>query len=292
MASKTGLAGSSMIVSSDPERVEAETGDPVSHEQGTEQQRTTTFGSELPASTLLGVWAHPDDESYLSAALMSRVAGAGGRVVVATATRGEQGGPGDDSRRVAELRERELRMALHHLGVGELRVLGHADGRCSSEDAARATRTITDLIDEVRPDVIVTFGPDGITGHPDHRAVSGWTTAAADALGHDGLLYATMTDGFARRHAELHERLGIRMGGDPVFVAVAELALHVVPTRDERARKARALRAHASQTTPLIELIGPDAFDAWWVDEFFRRPTVAEQAAASSRLGATPWLVS
>ena len=58
--------------------------------------------------TLLGVWAHPDDEAYLSAATMSRVISSGGRVVLATATRGERGG-NDDPQLLAVIRERELR---------------------------------------------------------------------------------------------------------------------------------------------------------------------------------------
>jgi LmbE family N-acetylglucosaminyl deacetylase len=237
------------------------------------------FGENL-AITLLGVWAHPDDESYLSSILMSRVASGGGRVVMASATRGEGGGAGDP-RELAVLRERELRAAMSHIGVDDVRFLGYADGQCSTVDDKAGAGSILDLIEDVQPDVVVTFGPDGITGHPDHVAVSRWTTAAARAVGHDGLLYATMTDDFAHEHHDLHTTLGIWMGGSPHTVAAADLALHVVPaTAHERELKARALRAHASQTAALIDLIGADAFDAWWVDEFFRRPTPAEWAAA------------
>jgi LmbE family N-acetylglucosaminyl deacetylase len=234
--------------------------------------------AENPAITLLGVWAHPDDESYLSSILMSRVASAGGRVVMASATRGEGGGSGDP-RELAALRERELRTAMSHLGVDDVRFLGYADGHCATVDAEAGIGSIVALIEDVQPDVMVTFGPDGITGHPDHIAVSRWATAAACALGHDELLYATMTDDFARQHHALHSSIGIWMGGSAHTVAAADLALHVAPaTAHERALKARALRAHASQTTALIDLIGADVFDAWWVDEFFRRPTAAEWA--------------
>ncbi len=238
--------------------------------------------------TLLGVWAHPDDEAYLSAATMNRVVSSGGRVVLATATRGERGG-NDDPQLLAEVRERELRRAMSIIGVDDVRLLGYGDGECADADFDQAVRSIAALIDDVRPDVIVTFGPDGITHHPDHIAVSRWTTAAAAALGHDGLLYATMTDEFARRHDDLHTELGVWMAGEPCPIPVADLALHVVPTRRERALKQRVLRAHASQISVLIDMIGDEVFDSWWVEEFFRRPT-ADEITAEQPTGAQSWL--
>jgi LmbE family N-acetylglucosaminyl deacetylase len=245
----------------------------------------TQFGS----MTLLGVWAHPDDESYLSAALMHRVVSIGGRVVVVTATRGEQGGAGADRHTLAELRERELRAAMSILGVTDVRFLGYADGECSSVDDDAATAVLTDIINEIQPDLIVTFGPDGITGHPDHLAVSRWTTIAERASGRERLLYATMTDQFLDQQDDLHSRLGVWMEGVPQPVAEDELELHLVPTPNERALKFRALRAHASQILPLIEMIGGEAFDGWWVDEFFRAPTAAEWSVAELTRGGT-WL--
>ncbi len=241
------------------------------------------------AITLLGVWAHPDDESYLSAALMNRVVNAGGRVILATATRGERGGTALDPRLLGDLRERELRTAMSILGVDDVRLLDYGDGDCANAAFGEAMHSIADLIEEVHPDVIVTFGPDGITHHPDHMAVSGWTTAAAAAVGHGGLLYATMTDEFARQHNDLHTTLGLWMGGEPCPVSNEDLALHVVPTRREQELKRLALRAHSSQISGLIEMIGADAFDAWWVDEFFRRPT-ADELVAEQCVGAGPWL--
>jgi LmbE family N-acetylglucosaminyl deacetylase len=232
--------------------------------------------------TMLGVWAHPDDESYLSAVLMSRVLKVGGRVVLASATRGEAGGTGDPDQ-LAELRERELRDAMAGLCVRDVRFLGYADGECSSVDPEQAIGSIIALIEDVLPDVIVTFGPDGITGHPDHVAVSQWTTAAAAAVGHQRVLYATMTHDFARRHDTLHSTLGVWMGDEPSGIAAQDLALHVVPTPREFELKRRALRAHASQISTLIDIVGADAFDGWWVDEYFRFPTAAEWAAAARR---------
>src|SRR5205823_11206740 len=142
----------------------------------------------------LGVWAHPDDESYLSAGLMQRVAARGGRVVCVTATNGERGT--DDPQqwpaaRLARLRATELAAALGALGAEPPRLLGLPDGGCQRIDGSLPTAAIAAAISEVRPDAIVTFGPDGMTGHPDHIAVSAWTTAAVrDRRTTATLLYA------------------------------------------------------------------------------------------------------
>src|SRR3954447_12736597 len=162
--------------------------------------------------TLLAVWAHPDDEAYLSAGLMLRVAEAGGRVVCLTATKGEQGT--DDPERwpppqLGRHRTLELKAALSRLGVRETWMMDLPDGGCEDAAPEVPTAVIGAAIDTLRPDAIVTFGPDGITGHPDHIAVGGWTTAAWSARRSAGsLLYATMTPAFLRQHARLHDQVG------------------------------------------------------------------------------------
>ena len=116
--------------------------------------------------TLLGVWAHPDDEAYLSAGLMAEARRNGERVVVLTATLGDHGT--SDPKRfppacLRRLRHHELRKSLAAVGVDELRIIGFEDGTCHEREG---TATVADHIADVAPDRIVTFGPDGITGHP------------------------------------------------------------------------------------------------------------------------------
>src|SRR5215475_13750152 len=80
---------------------------------------------------LLGIWGHPDDEAYASAALMSLVRAAGNRVTVATATRGENGTPDPETwppQRLAALREREMAASLAACDVREHHWLGYCDG--------------------------------------------------------------------------------------------------------------------------------------------------------------------
>ena len=131
--------------------------------------------------TMLGVWAHPDDEAYLSAGLMAEFRRRGGRVVVVTATAGEHGTSDPVAwppNRLAALRRIELRESLAAVGVDELHLLGYEDGTCDRQDDAAVTKLIACHIAAVQPDLIVTFGPDGVSGHPDHLAVNRWTTDA------------------------------------------------------------------------------------------------------------------
>lgn len=232
---------------------------------------------------LLGVWAHPDDEAYLSAGLMARVVEAGGTVTVLTATRGEKGtdDPVDyDSDHFGARREAELRASLAELGVGDVRFpLGCRDGECDRADAVGAIGAIADTIAELAPDVIVTFGPDGMTYHPDHRAISRWTTEAWRRAQVGELFYATVTHDFVAYHRDVHDRLGAFAdcpNGQPVSVGRARVAMECALDERELDRKRRALAAHASQTTGLAALMGEKTYRGWYRDERFRCPTPAE----------------
>ena len=224
------------------------------------------------ASTLLGIWAHPDDEAYLSSGLMGDVRDEGGRVVVVTATRGEHGT--DDPTAwppelLAPLREHELRTSLAEVGVHEHRWLSYRDGELTDVPVDRGAAVLAPVIEAVRPDVIVTFGPDGMTGHPDHRAVSAWTTEAWRRTGRHGeLWYATLTPEFHQEWGELNERVGL-WTAEPPITAAGDLAAQVRMSGPLLARKHRALRAHASQTRGLEDLVGSATYRQWWSIEYF-----------------------
>ncbi|MGD9998240.1 MAG: PIG-L deacetylase family protein [Ilumatobacteraceae bacterium] len=237
--------------------------------------------------TLLGVWAHPDDEAYLSAGLMAAWRRRGDRVVVVTATLGELGTPDPDAwppHRLAGLRRRELNASLAALDVDDVRVLGHADGGCHLVDAADGAAEIADVVDEVSPDVIVTFGADGMTGHLDHRAVSRWTTDAWLAGGTAAdLWYATVTPQFHDRWSHVNDSIGLWAEQPaPPCTPADDLIHHERLDDDLLDAKVAALRAHASQTMPLMALLGPDTYREWWAVESF----VA--ARRSVRVGASP----
>jgi LmbE family N-acetylglucosaminyl deacetylase len=223
--------------------------------------------------TLLGIWAHPDDEAYLSAGLMAETRQRGDRVVVLTATLGEHG-TNDPATwppaRLAALRHVELRNSLAALDVDELRVLGYEDGTLPQHDG---TALIAEHIAAIAPDTIVTFGPDGMTGHPDHRAISRWVTDAwAVARPQASLWYATLTADFHRRWGATNERAGLWSDQpEPPCSDRADIAYSTTFADDLLDLKMAALRAHNSQTRPLIDLVGMETYREWWRTETFRR---------------------
>ena len=232
--------------------------------------------------TVLGVWAHPDDEVYLSAGLMAAARAAGNRVVVVTATRGERGT--DDPVRqppavLAPLRVRELALSLALLDGGgggvEHHFLGERTGHSYLDGALgrseRAVGELTELVEWIAPDTVLTFGPDGMTGHPDHRAVSAWTDLAlgrADVPA-PRLLHAVVVAEWVR---ELGDALvPMDDGGDAFPVCPPErLAVHLDLEPAALDVKIAALRAHASQTGALVTALGPRRFRAAVAGEWFR----------------------
>jgi LmbE family N-acetylglucosaminyl deacetylase len=225
--------------------------------------------------TVLGVWAHPDDEAFASAGLMALARRHGQRVVVVTATAGEGGGdPG--------VRRRELAASLASLGVTEHHWLHYADGACSAVPLSLGRDTVGGIIDEVRPDTILTFGPDGLTGHPDHRAVSAWTTAAWQATPTARLWHATFTTSFHTQWGAILDRLHIWMDTtEPPATPPDRLAMDIECSGALLECKLTALRAHASQTSAMMGMLGKDLFARLWRAESF-----VEGSARITRLAA------
>jgi LmbE family N-acetylglucosaminyl deacetylase len=132
---------------------------------------------------LLAVLAHPDDESLGLGGSLARYAREGVETHLVTATRGERGRFGDASERpapevVGRAREAELRAAAAVLGLRSVDFMGYVDGDLDRADPPEAVGRIAERIRALRPQVVVTFGPDGGYGHPDHVAISQFTTAA------------------------------------------------------------------------------------------------------------------
>ena len=231
--------------------------------------------------TLLGVWAHPDDEAYLTAGLMAEFRGRGDRVVVITATLGERGTSDPVSwppERLAVLREHELRTSLAAVGVDELHLLGYMDGECTWNDG---TDRIAELMADIAPDLLVPFGPAGRTGHPDHRAVSAWPTDAwRVARPHADLWYATLGSDYYAQWGALSDHVGLwAEQPSPPCTSDHDLAARVTLDNELLDRKLAALQAHASQTTGLIEAVGLGTYREWWRTEYF----VAAELATTRR---------
>ncbi len=142
--------------------------------------------------SLLFCFAHPDDESFIGAGTAMKYAAAGDRSVLVTATRGERGKVGDPpvcrQDELSECRERELRAAAAIVGFDELHILGYHDRELGNAPPAEIRKTLVTLIRRVRPAVVCTFDPNGFNLHPDHVAISRFTSdaiaAAADSRCH------------------------------------------------------------------------------------------------------------
>ena len=153
----------------------------------------------MRAPRLMAVLAHPDDESLGVGGSLAKYASEGVEVFLLTATRGDggryRGYPSGDSRHpgplaLAKIREAELRAAASVLGVREVSLLDYHDQRLDRADPREAVAGIVGHLRRVRPDVVVTFGPDGAYGHPDHVAISQLTTAATVASADPAFAFA------------------------------------------------------------------------------------------------------
>jgi len=241
---------------------------------------------------LLAVFAHPDDETYLCAGLLAAAVDAGQHVTVVTATRGELGfgDPFDwPTARAARVRTWESRAAMAVLGIGDHRWLGYRDGGCDAVEVDRAAARLATIIRDVAPDTVVTFGPDGITGHPDHIAVSRWVSAAIATVERPPrLLHATTDTDQVERFAELHERFNVFVDSRyPRPVAPEQVAVRVRLRGRELDRKLTALAAQATQTAPVIAAFGADAYRDWVAEELFvdaRQPVTTTTTTTTTTL--------
>ena len=132
---------------------------------------------------LMCVFAHPDDESMGTGSTLAKYAQEGVETYLVTATRGEKGwfGKPEDypgSLALARQRQGELISAAQALGLRQVYFLDYIDGELSQVDSQEAIHKITKYLRLVRPQVVITFGPDGAYGHPDHIAISQLTSAA------------------------------------------------------------------------------------------------------------------
>lgn len=221
---------------------------------------------------LLGVWAHPDDETFVAGGLLADAARRGDRVHCLHLTAGEAGqcahGPTPPAR-LAALREAELAAALAHLGAEPSHPLRWPDGGLARVPDAVGVSRVRAELDAVEPDVVVTFGADGFTGHPDHRRLSRWVTAAVAEWGRAGvsLLQAAVPPAWADGIVPALDEFRVFWPGHPALDVDDTDVEHVLDA-DLLDRKVAALHAHASQMEPLFAAYG---------EEFVRRLAAVER---------------
>ncbi len=234
---------------------------------------------------IVSAFAHPDDETFSVGGSLARAVDGGAQVTAICATRGEAGEIADPALATPEtlgaVREAELREACRILGVDDVRFLDYRDsgmaGTPENDDPRAFARAddedviakLVALFRQLRPDVVVTFEPEGVYGHPDHKKVSVCTTAAFDRapiggwaprrLFYSGPARSTMREmqrAFAAAGVErnpVFERPDIGIPDDEISTFV-----DVSPWRE---RKARALAAHRTQINPGLRAMPDDVRD-------------------------------
>ncbi len=137
--------------------------------------------------SLLAVYAHPDDEAFVPGGTIAKYAHEGARITLVCATRGEAGMLGNppisDRSSLGECRTEELTSSCKVLGIDRLCCWDFSDAKLSTYPHRDVEGRIVEIIRLVKPQVVITFGHEGITGHPDHAAISHFATDAFFAAG-------------------------------------------------------------------------------------------------------------
>jgi len=143
----------------------------------------------------------------------------GRRVVCVTATRGEEGSWDEERWPTAEMgrvRDAELMESLSILGVTEHRWLDYYDGTCAQVPVEEAVGKVESIMRDLQPDSVFSFGPDGMTDHPDHKATCAWATEAYERAAKPGakLYYATATPEWAEEFVPRMNKFNVFMSPD------------------------------------------------------------------------------
>jgi LmbE family N-acetylglucosaminyl deacetylase len=139
---------------------------------------------------ILAVFAHPDDEVFCAGGMLARAVAMDAETMVVSATRGDAGQIRDAQaatrQTLGQVREQELYRSCARLGVRHAACLDYGDGTLQNIEPERLIEDLVRIIRLFRPDAIITFGPDGAYGHPDHIAISVATTEAVKQAGDAG----------------------------------------------------------------------------------------------------------
>lgn len=195
---------------------------------------------------LLAIFAHPDDESFRAGGTLAILAEQEVRVNILTMTRGQAGSCGDppvcSQEELPQIREAELRCACDSLGIQPPVIWDHEDGKLSEVNDKIMIEKIIDLIDTMQPEVLFTWPPDGLSGHPDHVMASRWATKAFEttrqhhANGLDSLYYLAVPSSLA----EKFKNMNLHSVSDDEI----NLAINVLPVWE---KKMKAIRCHQTQ---------------------------------------------
>ena len=238
--------------------------------------------------------AHPDDEAIQTGGTMAKLADAGHRVVLVTATRGELGETPDGflgaGESLTDRRVAELAAACEVLGVSRHEFLGYHDSGMAGEptnddptcfwqaDVEEAAERLEAILRAEDAEVLVFYDENGGYGHPDHIQVHRVGRRAAERAGTARAYMATVNRDYLLSLADRSDEIGLPMPDEQ------RTMLETLGVRGERVtteidvhpylgHKRRAMEAHASQIsdTSFFLTMPPDAFAMVWGQEWFIR---------------------
>ena len=212
-------------------------------------------------STILGIWAHPDDEVFVSGGLMAEAIHRGDRVVCLHMTRGEAGlhfRQRSTPDVLGPIRELELERSLACLGVTEQYFFGYSDGALNEAPSGEVVDRLHATLSEIRPDTIVTFGEDGFTGHPDHKSLAAWVARAVRLWDRPGarVLQAVVPSVWKSSIVPRLNEFDFFWPGHPARYSSGDTTLVLDDETIEA--KVDALWEHASQMQPLFDAYGEE----------------------------------
>jgi LmbE family N-acetylglucosaminyl deacetylase len=225
-----------------------------------------------PFGTTLAIGAHPDDIFFNAAGLLARNQRLGHPVISVNATTGQAASGSFD-------RCQEETDAFALLGIADVRFLGFEDGQLHNVPFQDGVDAVRELLYLTQPDTVVTFGPDGLTGHSDHIEISHWVTEAfnREAPASSQLLYIAATSGWAEQVIPVLD-LADAVYKRPLVVADADLAFDYRLTNEELTLKLQGIGLHRSQIPQLAKAVGGlDRLLPW-----FARESLVQAAAIPS----------
>ena len=219
--------------------------------------------------SLMAIYAHPDDEAFGTGGTLTKYAREGVEVHLVTATLGEVGRIANPAvnvdRPLGAWREQELRCACECYGIAGLHLLGYIDGQTTVVPQSGAVYKIVTLLRRFKPQVVISFGPEGIYGHYDHLAVHRWATAAVELAAQTDcwaeagpphqvakFYHRAMFEEQVARLEEINGSSFVLIDGVPFPFSgyPAEKITTVIDVSEYAPAKLAGIRCHASQLRP------------------------------------------
>ncbi len=203
----------------------------------------------MSKKSILAIFAHPDDETFRPGGTLALLARRGVCVQVLTATRGGCGSCGIPplctQDELPTLRERELRCACTALGVEPPILLDYQDGCLSEAVPETIEADILSIVNVIHPQIILTFGPDGISCHPDHIAVGRYTAE----------VYQRATEVTALYNLAVPQSLVDVLGMKQIHAMPDSAITHIVDVSEVWDAKMTAILCHRSQMgeSPILQ---------------------------------------